>query len=124
MSTFPELIVNPLFFGFLFTGLVFIISGWYLKKNPPADINSLYGYRTNSSMKSQERWDFAQIYGAKQLVNTGIILCLMSLASLLFLLFFQLSMPVSLIAFVAILLLCSIVMIVKVENAIKKKFDA
>jgi uncharacterized membrane protein len=29
---------------------------------PPKKINSLYGYRTPNSMKSQENWDFANRY--------------------------------------------------------------
>ena len=31
----------------------------YLRK-PPKERNSLYGYRTNRSMKNQDTWDFAQ----------------------------------------------------------------
>ncbi|MFT4662476.1 MAG: putative membrane protein [Patiriisocius sp.] len=45
-------------------------------KNPPKKINSLYGYRTSSSMLNQERWDFAQKFSGKLMVNTGVILSL------------------------------------------------
>lgn len=36
---------------------------WYglrFKKNPPREVNTLFGYRTRRSMKNQETWDFAQ----------------------------------------------------------------
>lgn len=43
------------------------------KKNPPKKINSVYGYRTTSSMKSLEAWDFAHKYIAKLFLYIGLI---------------------------------------------------
>jgi uncharacterized membrane protein len=117
-----ETLLNPNVFGLFICGILFVAAGFYMKKKPPKDINALYGYRTASSMKSQERWDFAQIYGAGQLLKTGALLCLLGLLGFLLLYNFPLNMPVSLIIFVVVLMTVSIIMILTVEKAIKRKF--
>lgn len=58
------------------SGIIFTIAGFILYKFPPKKINHLYGYRTRTSMQSQERWDFAQKYSAKKMMQGGIILIL------------------------------------------------
>jgi uncharacterized membrane protein len=68
---------HPLFIIPSLTGWIFIITGAFMIKSPPKRINSLYG--TLNSMKSQERWDFAQIYSAKVMVKWGGTLVLISL---------------------------------------------
>ncbi|MDT0293800.1 SdpI family protein [Mesonia ostreae] len=67
-------VVGPFLLLDAFTGVVFILLGWVLYKYPPKEINSLYGYRTSKSMKSQEAWDFAQQYSGKLMVKTGAFL--------------------------------------------------
>ena len=59
--------------------IVFLITGFIMYKFPPKKINNLYGYRTNSSMKSQERWDFSQKYSSIQMMFTAIKLFIVSL---------------------------------------------
>ncbi len=60
----------------LFT-LIFAASmvgcGLLLWKCPPKDINSLIGYRTKRSMRSQEAWDFSQRYAGKAWVGLGVV---------------------------------------------------
>lgn len=68
-------ITNPLLSS---TGLIFIIMGLIMYKFPPKKINSLYGYRTGSSMENQKKWDFAQKYSAKIMAFLGIIFILIS----------------------------------------------
>ena len=46
------------------TGLIFFFAAIIMYYYPPKEINSLYGYRTSSSMKSEERWDFAQRFSS------------------------------------------------------------
>ena len=58
----------------LLTGLIFIIAGFIMFRFPPKKINMFYGYRTISSMKSQERWDFSQLYSAKKLIYFGFVM--------------------------------------------------
>lgn len=73
---------NPLFLILILTGVTFLVTGFILFKFPPKKINSLYGYRTASSMISQESWDFSQTYSAKQMMYMGGILVVLSALSL------------------------------------------
>ena len=59
-------------------GIIFIIVGLLMYKFPPKSINSLYGYRTASSMQSQTKWDFAQKYSAKLMSLIGLGLFIIS----------------------------------------------
>ncbi|MEE9348509.1 MAG: SdpI family protein [Flavobacteriaceae bacterium] len=63
----------------LLIGSVFLITGFIMLKFPPKKINSLYGYRTKSSMKSQNRWNFAQNYSAKLMIYCGLLLGIIGL---------------------------------------------
>lgn len=74
-------------------------------------------------MKSQERWDFAQTYGARQLIKLGYFFCILSLLGILILSFISISVPISLIVFVITILSFCIILIIKVERAIKRKFS-
>ncbi len=108
-----------LFFIFLFpTGLSFLIVGYFFSKNPPKEINMLYGYRTKRSMASQEQWDFAQSYSAKEMMNQGKYLILISLIGL----FLKPGETFSIISAVVLILLSCILMIVKTEKQLKEKF--
>ena len=99
-------------------GIVFVISGRLFKKYPPKHNNLWYGYRTPSSKKSQERWDFAQIYSASELIKTGLILMLIGLAGL----FCSVEPLISLLAGITVVIISCIVVIYRVERALIKKF--
>ena len=45
--------------------------GRMMEKKPPREINSIYGYRTKRSMKSQDTWDFAHEYCGRLWVKAG-----------------------------------------------------
>lgn len=62
-------------------GVVFALAGILLWRFPPKKINGIYGYRTPSSMKNQERWDFAQKEAAKGLIAIGLVETLLSFTS-------------------------------------------
>ena len=62
----------------LLCGAIFIIAAAVLYLFPPKKINYIYGYRTASSLKSQERWDFAQKHGARQLAIGGVLVIVVS----------------------------------------------
>lgn len=68
----------------MITGLIFVITGLIFQKFPPKKINGLVGYRTKKSMKSQESWDFAQVYSSQQTVKIGSILTMTSFSGLFF----------------------------------------
>ena len=52
-NTFSDDQINPLTLILGVTGLIFYVAGYIQFKYPPKKINSLYGYRTKTSMRSQ-----------------------------------------------------------------------
>ncbi|RYG33154.1 MAG: SdpI family protein [Chitinophagaceae bacterium] len=60
-------------------GVIFLIAGAAMRIFPPRKINALYGYRTPRSMSSGTRWHFAQKFAAYKLMESGIVLALVSL---------------------------------------------
>ncbi|MFN3872804.1 MAG: SdpI family protein [Ignavibacterium sp.] len=79
-----EIIQNPGFIILLLCGIIFLIAGLIQSKYPPKKINSLYGYRTISSMRSKEAWDFAQKYSAKISIWAGLLMMFFAVTSLQF----------------------------------------
>jgi len=77
-----EFLKHPGFLIFIPVALVYLIVGWYMKNHPPQKINGLYGYRTKRSKKSQENWDFAQIYSSNELMKAGVYMLILGLISL------------------------------------------
>lgn len=63
-----------------------IVFGWRFMKSPPKKINGIYGYRTASSMKNQDTWEFAHQYCGKIWYTIGWILLLISVVSMIFVL--------------------------------------
>lgn len=62
---------------------VMIGFGKEFQKNPPAEINPGYGYRTAMSSKNQDTWDFAQRYMGKVWYQAGRVLLIPSAVPLL-----------------------------------------
>jgi len=100
----------------LLMGLLFAIAGGIMYVFPPKKINSLYGYRTASSMKNQQKWDFSQTYSAKLLFILGIVLMVVSFFKVVI----KTSEETDVILGVALPLIGVITMIVVVEKALKK----
>ena len=74
-----ERLENPFTIPLLICGMIFFVVGLLLLFFPPKKINSLYGYRTPNSMKSQERWDFSQKYSSNLMWKCGVGIALLSL---------------------------------------------
>ena len=70
-------------------------------------------------MKNQERWDFSQRKSSHELIKLGVILFLLSFIPFLI----ELNESQKLIIGLLLLILCTIFLFIRVENAIKKKFD-
>ncbi|MBC6998576.1 SdpI family protein [Cytophaga sp. FL35] len=100
------------------TGVVFILSGSILYKYPPKKINWWYGYRTSTSIKSKERWDFAQKYSGKLMMKLGMFLIIVGPLGL----FFNYHEIAALGISMALVILVVILLIVQTETAIKKRF--
>jgi len=111
---------NPLFLIPLLVGGVFLFIGFLFYQFPPKKINGLYGYRTPASMESQERWDFAQKYSSVEMMKSGLLLLLLCLPGLIFFPPREAAVFIGL----GLMLLVVIIMIVRVERAIKRKFGA
>ncbi len=109
---------NPLILISTITGVIFIISGYIMYKFPPKNINSLYGYRTSSSMKSQERWDFAQKYAAQKMIKLGFLLTLTALVGFMY----RPTQNTGLFIGLSLVIIFVVILIWQVEKAIKSKF--
>lgn len=59
----------------LLLGPLMLVIAIIFRMVPPKKINSLYGYRTPRSMKSQEAWNIANSYSAKFMVWASIATC-------------------------------------------------
>lgn len=87
---------------FILGGLLFFF--------PPKKINGIYGYKTASSMSSQEKWDFAQKYTGKIMIIESLIMIIIS---------FFIDIPE---AIIFIFIIASIVpLLIIVENKLKNK---
>ena len=69
-------------------------------------------------MKSQERWDFAQQYSAKKMIETGYYIITLGLLS--WIVDLQLPWPVGIA--ITIVTVGPIIMLFKVESELKKRF--
>ena len=66
-------------FGILsLCGMIFIFAGAILHAFPPKKRNNFYGYRTMSSMSTEEKWKFSQKFSALRMVESGVFLLLIS----------------------------------------------
>lgn len=102
----------------LLCGGIFIIAAAILYIFPPKKINYIYGYRTAASMRSQERWDFSQKHGAKQLALGGLILIIISFGGKLY------AVPENYQTAVGVVITLVVVgfVLFSTEKAIKKRF--
>lgn len=109
---------NDLFLMSIIFGAISVVTGFILLKFPPKDVNFLYGYRTKNSMKSKERWDFAQTYSAKLMLKGGCFYLVLGVFSL----FFSFSQVINVGIGMGTLLLGCVLLIIKTEKSIKQKF--
>ena len=110
--------MNPLVLILSSGGLIFLLAGYIQHRFPPKKINHLYGYRTSSSMKSQESWDFAQRYSAKKMMQMGIYITTLGLLSWIIDIQLLWSVGISL----TIVTIAPLLMLLKVESELKKRF--
>lgn len=118
MLSFNVIVENPIFLILILTGFIFCIVGLIIFKYPPKSINYLYGYRTSSSMKSQERWNFAQVYSAKKLIQSGFVLMFIASAGC----FYSFPGAFGVIASLLLMVVCVAFMVVKTEKELRMRF--
>lgn len=85
---------------------------------PPKKINGIYGYRTPNSMKSMERWAFAQTYSARLMMRLGLIYTLLAIPALFVSFHDRLAMYIGL----GLLVLGAALLLVRTEKAINSRF--
>lgn len=100
-------------------GLVFLAAGAVMRFLPPRKINSLYGYRTGSSMRNIDTWNAANRYSSKVMMIVGLVLALIGFISSLF----PTIGPSRFGWGIGLLLLAVVVLFVTTENHLKKHFN-
>ena len=63
--------------AYLIVGIVITFIAVIFNKFPPKKINMWNGYRSETSVESQEAWDAAQKYSSKLMLIEGIILIIL-----------------------------------------------
>ncbi|MCD2346796.1 SdpI family protein [Clostridium guangxiense] len=99
-------------------GIIFIIAGIVLRVFPPKKINSIYGYRTNLSMKNQDAWNEGQKYSGNTFIVFGLIYCALEFALA------KLIKNTNIAYQLAIFLIGIIIMLVIDEGHLRKVFNA
>ena len=64
--------------------IIMILFGRAFLKKAPKEINYIFGYRTNMSMKNKDTWDFAHKYFGKRWFRLGWLLIPISVIPMLF----------------------------------------
>lgn len=103
---------------------IMIIMGRYFMKTSPKEINYIFGYRTNMSMKNKDTWDFAHKYIGRLWFYLGLLLIPITVVPMLFVIGGSedvIGTVGCIICFVAPVIL--IVPIFSTEKALKKNFD-
>lgn len=108
-----ELIIGHLLFGPLMLAFSF-----YYIKYPPKEVNSLYGYRTQRSMRNQDCWEFANRYSAKLMWKTSLLTCVVQAVGIL-----TLSAESVILSAAIVLILGLFYSIYLTEKALKNTFD-
>lgn len=67
----------------LFPAIMIVLGGYFMKK-APNEINYIFGYRTNMSMKNKDTWEFAHKYMGKLWFHLGWLLIPISVIPMLF----------------------------------------
>lgn len=103
---------------------IMLLTGWWMYRHPPKDVNGFIGYRTRRSMRSPEAWAFAQRkYGAFWLRWSWTM---MAVSAAVHLPFLRSGMD-ALLTLSSVVMLAQCVMLVcsvlPVERALKEKFD-
>ena len=96
-----------------------LIVGFLILKFPPKSINSFIGYRTKQSKSSPDKWKFAQIYAAIQLMKSGLIGSLLAFGAL----FLESEGTTDVFIAIMIVLVLAFYPVFKTEKAMRIKFD-
>ena len=101
-----------------------LLFGIYFAKNPPKEINDLFGYRTPMSTKNKDTWNFAHQYCSKLWRILGAILLLISFIPMLFLIGKDTEVIETFAGVISVVqVIVLLVSIIPTEIALKRTFD-
>ncbi|MBO5006322.1 MAG: SdpI family protein [Clostridia bacterium] len=108
----------------LLTPAVTIIFGASFKKSAPKEINYIFGYRTERSMKTRETWDFAHsLLGKIWLVGGLLSVPVSALPMLLVMEKSKDAIGTASIIIIFVQVAALLLSLIPVERALKKNFD-
>ena len=104
--------------------LIMLVMGRYFMKKSPKEINYIFGYRTNMSMKNKDTWDFAHKYIGKLWFYLGLLLIPITVIPMLFVLGGTEDVVGTMGGIICVIaLIILIVPIFPTERALKMNFD-
>jgi len=113
-----KLFLNPFTLILFSCGSAFIILGFLMAKYAPGNMDSPFSYRTKSSVKSKERWVFAQKRAMSDLKLFGFGMLIFSIGGM----FLPFGNWGWLFALITLLIFVAIIYF-NIESAIKNAFD-
>ena len=103
---------------------IMILMGRYFMKSSPKEINYIFGYRTNMSMKNKDTWNFAHKYIGKLWFYLGLLLIPITVIPMLFVLGGTEDVVGTMGCIICVIdLIILIVPIFPTERALKMNFD-
>lgn len=103
--------------------IITVLTGWFMWKHTPKEINSIIGYRTKRSMVNDDTWKFAHRFCGKLWWIMGYIFLGLSVAVLIpFYSSSYLTIGIAVIICVAVQSVFLIASIIPTEIALKKNF--
>ena len=104
--------------------VIMIVMGRYFMKTSPKEINYIFGYRTNMSMKNKDTWDFAHKYIGRLWFYLGLLLIPITVIPMLFVLGGTEDVVGTMGCIICVIaLIILIVPIFPTERALKMNFD-
>ena len=104
--------------------VIMIVMGRYFMKTSPKEINYIFGYRTNMSMKNKDTWDFAHKYIGKLWFYLGLLLIPITVFPMLLVIGMGEDIVATVGSIVMVIdLIILIAPIFPTEKALKKTFD-
>ncbi len=112
-----EIVIPPIIIP-----LVMIVFGAIFMENAPGEINHLYGYRSEMSMKNRDTWEFAHKFSGRLWFIFGLILLPVSVIAL-YLIQKRLGFGTALLIVLGVQLIPLAGSIILTEIALRIKFD-
>ena len=72
---------DPITLLFVLTGSCFLLVGILMMIFPSKEINSFFGYRSKRSKFNKQKWDLAQRYSSRRLIESGFLMLTFCLVS-------------------------------------------